>query len=87
MTNKTEKTPEEWAGIVESKIGPLSDEDRELIQSIAKNIVSRWKAMAVTEETLKSLHEKHETRAQAWIVAIVEMVRAVGDGEPERFKA
>jgi hypothetical protein len=93
MKDMIEGIPKNWLGIVETKVGPLSEADRALVERVAENIATRWGVKAYEEDPdspdvkFKTLYATHKDRAQAWIVAIVEMVRALGDGEPERFQA
>jgi hypothetical protein len=88
MKDMIEGIPKNWLGIVETKVGPLSEADRALVERVAENIATRWGVKAYEEDPdSPDVKFTHKDRAQAWIVAIVEMVRALGDGEPERFQA
>jgi len=88
----TEEIVKLWTSTIGGKTGlkepPAAD--LALIASVVTNIVERWRNKTRDEEdadaAFKTLYMKHKDRAQAWTVAIVEMVRAVGDGEPERFE-
>jgi hypothetical protein len=81
-----------WTSTIGGKTGfenpPAAD--LALIASVVTNVVERWRNKTRDEDdpdaAFKTLYMKHKDRAQAWTVAIVEMVRAIGDGEPERFE-
>lgn len=88
----TEEIVKLWTSTIGARAGVKEPPaaDMALIASVVTNIVARWRDKTSDEDdpdaAFKTLYMKHKDRAQAWTVAIVEMVRAIGDGEPERFE-
>lgn len=86
-----------WLGVIKTHVKnamaqgggrPLSAHDERLIEALAENVMSRWWERAnapsqhgdVTEE-FTAIHVMNRTRAQGIIVAIVELVRTLGEAD------
>lgn len=63
---------------------PFNSEEANLIQHLSWDIVWRWKEKAWEnrEPTFATMFEENRKNAIAAIVAIIELVRKVGAGEP-----
>jgi hypothetical protein len=90
MGLNTKEAAEFWVGIIGDRIENVADEDRELAESLSVAVISRWQAKAqreggaqgaTVEDRFKTLYAQHKESAQGAIVAIIEMVRAIGNGE------
>ena len=85
------KAIEEWFNAVGAKV-EVTNGDAALIRHLAIEILERWKgqaeASADPEKAFSGLYKEHKEKAQGAIVAIIELVHAVGDGKamPGTFK-
>jgi hypothetical protein len=69
-----------------SKRRSYNDEEAQLIRMLSWDIVWRWKEKARhaddPSETFNELYDNGRTHAVGAIIAIIELVRKVGTGEP-----
>lgn len=87
----TKETAEFWVKLVSDKIENVADEDRQLAETLATAVISRWQDKAkrdalkdaqgaTVEDRFKTLYAQHKESAQGAIVAMIEMIRAIGEG-------
>jgi len=85
-----QRTAEEWCEDVRGKIGDYHDAD--LVKRLALEILDRWRREAGKMEDpalgFREMYLNNKVKAQGAIVAIVELVQAVGQGKalPKTFE-
>lgn len=74
-----------WSAMIAYRLAPdgvVSNEDADLIRSLAINIITNWEREAATEadqvQAFASIYEDNKIKAAGLIVAILEVVHNIG---------
>ena len=87
----TTETAEFWVKVIGDRLENIADDDKALAERLATAVISRWQAKAQrealkdaggasVEDRFKTLYAQHKESAQGAIVAMIEMIRAIGEG-------
>ena len=86
-----------WMNAIEDKMGEISEEDKTLVKALSMNVLARWSLRAadlsegeIAHQAMlfKTMYADNKRLAQAVIAAILELVKAVGEGQqlPEPYR-